>query len=76
MDWKKLSSEEIANRVISKTTDGSIILMHNNSDHVLSFLPVILTALKEKGYKFVKVSDLIYHDNYTIDNQGTQKQNS
>lgn len=28
--------------------------------------------IKAKGYKIVKVSDLIYNENYTINNNGTQ----
>ena len=33
---------------------------------------VILPKLKEKGYSFEKVSELIYKDNYKIDHSGKQ----
>ncbi len=75
LDWKGLSASEICNRVISRVKNGSIILMHNNSDHVLDGLRLILSRLKVKGYKVTGVSDLIYSDNYTIDRNGVQHQN-
>lgn len=75
LDWKGLSGDEITKRVMSKVGNGSIVLFHNNSDHVLDALPNILLQLKNQGYKFVTVSELIYKDNYTIDNNGTQIQN-
>ena len=56
----------------SKAKEGSIILFHNNSDHILTVLPAVLTALKDKGFSFVRVSNLIYQDNYYIDNTGEQ----
>ena len=34
-----------------------------------------LKALKEQGYTFVRVSDLIYHGNAYVDSQGEQKLN-
>ena len=55
--------------------NGSVILCHNNSDHILDALPVILDQLTEKGYKFVTMSELLYADDYTIDAQGVQHKN-
>ena len=52
--------------------DGSIILFHNNAQHVLEYLPQVLENLKNNGYEVVKINDLIYHDNYHIDNNGIQ----
>ena len=72
LDWKNLSESEISNRVISKTQSGSIILCHNNGLNTYKALPYIIATLKEKGYEFVKISDLIYKDNYTIDSLGVQ----
>ena len=74
LDWKGLSAGEINNRVTSKVQNGSIILMHNNSDHVLDGLRLILTTLQNKGYKIGCIGDLIYDDNYTIDRNGVQHQ--
>ena len=73
LDWKGISATEITNRVMSKVKSGSIILFHNNSDHILEALPVILERLKMQGYKVTNVGNLVLHDNYEIDRAGVQK---
>ena len=75
LDWKGLSASEIANRVLGRVKNGSIILMHNNSDNVLDGLKLILNKLKIQGYKVTSVSELIYQDDYTIDRNGVQHKN-
>lgn len=75
LDWKGLSGAEITNRVLSKVKNGSIILCHNNSDHILDALPLLLSALKNKGYTITSVGDLILQDNYYIDHAGVQRPN-
>ena len=60
LDWKGLSGEEIFNRVKSSVKNGSIILCHNNSDHILEALPLIISYLKDNGYQMVKLSELVY----------------
>ena len=72
LDWKNLSAEKIASRVIGKTRSGSIILCHNNGLHTAESLPLIFSALKEKGFEFVPIGDLIYRENYEIRRDGTQ----
>jgi len=75
LDWKGLSASEIANRCISRVKNGSIILMHNNSDNILDGLRLLLNKLKVQGYKVTSISDLIYHEDYTIDRNGVQHKN-
>ncbi len=72
LDWKDLSANDIAMRVINRVQNGSIILCHNNGLHTAEALPVILDTLKNKGYEFVPVGELIYKENYTIDVNGRQ----
>ncbi len=72
IDWKDISSKEIVNRVVKKTKSGSIILCHNNGLHTHEALPYILSNLKEKGFTFVPIGELIYKENYTIDSFGIQ----
>ena len=72
LDWKDLSATDIAMRVISKVQSGSIILMHNNVLHTAEAVPIIIETLKNKGYTFVPIGELIYRDNYTIDVNGRQ----
>lgn len=73
LDWKGLSGSEIARRV-SKAKSGSIILCHNNSDNILEALPLIISNLKNKGYQMVTMSELVYTQNYFVDNNGVQHQ--
>ncbi|MBO4412865.1 MAG: polysaccharide deacetylase family protein [Clostridia bacterium] len=72
LDWKGLSGQDICQRVLNSVKNGSIILCHNNSDHILEALPLILDRLQKQGYKITSVSDLIYADNYKIDRNGMQ----
>lgn len=72
LDWKGLSKEELTERVLKNLKGGDIILCHNNSDHIVEALPEIIEGALSKGLSFVKMSDLIYKDNYIIDNTGKQ----
>ena len=59
-------------RISRNVKNGSIILFHNNAQHVLEYLPQILNDLKENGYEIVTIDELIYHENYHIDSNGIQ----
>ena len=72
LDWKNLSAQEIALRIVNGTKNGSIILCHNNGLHTAEALPMIFSTLKNKGFTFVPISELIYTENYTIDHNGRQ----
>lgn len=73
LDWKGLSSSEILARIKSNVKNGSIILCHNNSDHIVEALPLIISYLKEEGYEIVKLSNLVYSNDYYVDGNGLQK---
>ena len=75
LDWKGLSSEQILNRVKSGVKNGSIILFHNNSDNIIEALPLVINYLKQEGYSIVKLSELVYENNYVVDNNGIQRLN-
>ena len=73
LDWKESATpDSIFKRDTGKVTNGSIVLFHNDADHTPEALPGILKCLKEQGYEFVFISDLILKDNYTIDHTGKQ----
>ena len=72
LDWKNLSAQEIAMRVINGAKNGSIILCHNNGLHTAEALPLIFSTLKNRGYTFVPIGQLIYRENYTLDVTGRQ----
>ena len=76
LDWKNLSATEIAMRVINGVKNGSIILCHNNALHTAEALPLIFSTLKNRGYEFVPISELIYKENYHIDPSGRMWKNT
>ncbi len=76
LDWKDLSAKQICDRVIGKVKSGSIVLFHNQGLHTAEALPIIISELKIKGYEFVKISDLIYRENYQMRTDGSQVKNS
>ena len=73
LDWKDLSADKIAARVVKGVKSGSIILCHNNGLHTAESLPLIFSPLLSQGYEVVKISDLIYKENYEILPDGRQK---
>jgi len=71
IDYKATSAKQINDRVLSKVSDGDIILMHTGTDYTAEALKTLLPNLS-KNHTLVKVSDLIYEENYTIDHTGRQ----
>ena len=71
-DWKNKTAGEMVESVTKNVGKGSIVLFHSGKENTLEALPQILEILKNGGYEFVKVSDLIYFENYTIDHTGRQ----
>ncbi len=72
IDWQEPTPDEIVKRVMAKTESGSILLFHNDLENTTEALPQILEQLSSKGYEFVSATDLIYHENYTINAEGRQ----
>ena len=73
LDWKGIGAGEILDRVSRGVRAGSIILCHNNSDHIVDALPTLIDTLVERGFSFVTVGDLLISDPYVVDNNGMQK---
>lgn len=72
LDWKGLTGSQIADRILSRAKEGSIILCHNNSDYILEALPLVLMGLKNKGLTSVNMNELVISENYYINNSGKQ----
>ncbi|WP_251860966.1 polysaccharide deacetylase family sporulation protein PdaB [Clostridium sp. Marseille-Q2269] len=75
IDWKEQGADLEYKRIMKKTKPGSILLFHNTAKYTPDNLPRIIKELKEDGFEFVKIGDLIYKDNYYIDSAGVQKKN-
>lgn len=72
IDYKESGAEVEYNRVMKNIKEGSIVLFHNNAKYTPQNLKKIITKLTEEGYEFVTVSELIYDDNYYVDEKGEQ----
>lgn len=59
LDWKRPGPAVVAQRVVSETKPGDIILAHDIHQGTVDAVPAILDGLEAKGYKFVTVSQLI-----------------
>ncbi|MEG1254765.1 polysaccharide deacetylase family sporulation protein PdaB [Clostridium sp.] len=75
VDWKANGANVEYERVASKAKEGSILLFHNDGKYTPENLPKIIERYQNMGYEFVKVSDLIYHDDYYLDHEGRQIHN-
>ena len=72
LDYNGLTGEQMWQRIESKLEKGSIILMHNGTENTALSLDTIIKNIKNKGLQPVTVSELIYKENYIIDNNGVQ----
>ena len=75
LDYEGLTGDEMWNRIKNKLINGSIILSHNGTKNTANSLDMLIKNIKKQGFNLVTVSELIYKDNYTINNNGTQIRN-
>ena len=75
LDYTGLTGDEMWNRIQDKVKAGDIILSHNGTKYTADSLDMLIKNIKQKGFEIVKVSDLIYTENYTINSNGTQIKN-
>jgi|SRR5690625_4304262 len=63
LDWKNPGVNQIVDRVVSKAHPGDIVLMHasDSCQQTHLALPEIIDQLRDDGYEFVTVSELIHH---------------
>jgi peptidoglycan-N-acetylglucosamine deacetylase len=72
-DWKLQKKENLVNRIVDDAADGTIFLLHDNGDTfgadsaapetMLLALPEIIPALKQQGYEFISLDELLDCDN-------------
>ena len=75
LDYEGLTGDKMWNRIKNKLENGSIILSHNGAKHTADSLDMLIKNIKSKGFEITTVSDLIYKDNYIINNNGIQIRN-
>ena len=59
LDWKSKNEAAILTEIQHQTSDGAIILMHDIHQPSVNSLPKVIEYLKEQGYSFVTVSELL-----------------
>jgi peptidoglycan/xylan/chitin deacetylase (PgdA/CDA1 family) len=59
LDWKRPGVSVVTSRIVSATSNGSIILVHDLHASSVDAMPATIDALLRKGYKFVTVSQLL-----------------
>ena len=74
LDWKDYGVDSIIQTVCNHKHlgPGSIILCHNGAKYTAAALEEMICTLKEMGYEFVPISELIYKDNYCMNHEGRQ----
>lgn len=72
LDYKGLTAEEIGKRILPGLTSGDILLFHTGTENTAQVLPYILKEIKNLGFTFSRVCDLIYLDDFAIDHEGKQ----
>ncbi|MDR1862240.1 MAG: polysaccharide deacetylase family protein [Candidatus Ancillula sp.] len=60
-DWIGLSGDEVTAKVVNTATNGSIILLHDSQRVEMWALKNTIEQLKEKGFEFVTVDEIIQH---------------
>ncbi len=58
-DWKNSDPKVIANIVLEGARDGHLVLLHDTNNNTIDAVPAIIKGLKEKGFTFVTVEELI-----------------
>lgn len=51
-------AEKVVKRILSKMEPGSVILLHENSEHILEILVEILPAIREAGYQCITLDQM------------------
>lgn len=60
-DFEDVTPDFIVRRTLARTTNGSIILLHDDRQSTVYALPRIIDGLRQQGYRFVTVSEMLAH---------------
>ena len=70
VDWKDKTPEEIAERIRGRIGSGSIALFHAGKENTVRALPEIISTLREEGYSFCTVGELLPEGETYLDGAG------
>ena len=54
-----ITTQYVIDEAVTKAAQNGIILMHMHSSKTVEGLPTILKRLKDAGYSFVRISDMV-----------------
>ncbi len=57
-DTGNQAAEKVVNRILTKIEPGSVILLHESSEHILEILIKILPAIREAGYQCITLDQM------------------
>ena len=76
-DWREdYTTQKIVDGVLNNVQSGDIVLFHNAAKHTPEALPIILEKLISDGYEILPISKLIVTNNFTINHEGRQIENT
>jgi peptidoglycan-N-acetylglucosamine deacetylase len=58
-DWKRPGVSKIVNTVVTRASNGEIVLFHDIVPQTVEAIKIIIPRLKEQGFRFVTISELI-----------------
>jgi len=61
-DWKRPGSDAVARRLVNGAHPGAILLAHDIHPGTIAAMPQVIAQLKDKGYSFATVSELLAMD--------------
>ena len=76
LDYEGLTGNEMWKKIEGKLQKGSIILSHNGTKYTAESLNMLIKNIQSKGFQIVKVSELIYKQDFIINSSGTQIKNN
>ncbi|MBR5782734.1 MAG: polysaccharide deacetylase family protein [Clostridia bacterium] len=71
LDWQSCNADAVYNKIISNTTDGSIVLLHDLYPTSVQGALRAIDTLKARGYEFVTVNELFRRRGITLQKGGT-----
>ena len=72
VDWQKPPADEMTRKVVENVQNGSIVLFHSGADTTMEALPDVIAGLREKGYRFTTVGNLLLKGETVTDHTGRQ----
>ena len=72
VDWQRPPADEITERILNKVQNGSIVLFHSGAATTLEALPDVIAGLREKGYRFTTVGEMLLKGETVMDHTGRQ----